>query len=107
MSLLVLPHWRIRLQLIQTWFRYKLARRNRPIDQIRASWAQEGSKDPWLSTKLFDLTRNTAVDSLDDRTWMDLEFGRLRSAGLVLLMILLPCGSREWAPTHQFLSRHG
>jgi MutS domain V len=80
MSLLVLPHWRIRLQLIQTWFRFKLARRNRPIDQIRASWGQEGSKDPWLSTKLFDLTRNAAVDSLDDRTWIDLEFGRLFSS---------------------------
>ena len=80
MSFLVLPHWRIRLQLIQTWLLFKLARKNRPIDQIRASWGQEGSKEPWLSTKLFDLTRNAAVDLLDDRTWMDLEFERLFSS---------------------------
>jgi hypothetical protein len=80
MSQLVLPHWRICFQLIQTWFRFRLARKHRPIDQIRASWGQEGSKDPWLSTKLFDLTRNTAADSVDDRTWIDLEFERLFSS---------------------------
>src|SRR3984957_2997710 len=80
MSILVLPHWQIRFRLLQTWFRFKLARRNRPIDQIRANWGQEGSKDPWLSTKLFDLTRNAAADSVDDRTWIDLEFERLFSS---------------------------
>jgi MutS domain V len=77
---LLLSHWRIRLQLIQTWFRFRLDWKHRPIDQIRASWGQEGSKHPWLSTKLFDLTRNAASDSVDDRTWIDLEFERLFSS---------------------------
>src|SRR5258707_833691 len=72
-----LSHWRIRFRLIQTWFRFRLAGKHSPIDQIRASWGREGSKDPWLSTKLFDLTRNAAADSVDDRTWIDLEFERL------------------------------
>ncbi|HEY6620256.1 MAG TPA: hypothetical protein VIY68_11955 [Steroidobacteraceae bacterium] len=74
-----LSHWRIRFRLIQTWFQFRLAGKHRPIDQIRASWGREGSKDPWLSTKLFDLTRNAAADSVDDRTWTDLEFERLFS----------------------------
>ncbi len=75
-----LSHWRIRFRLIQTWFRFRLAGKHRPIDQIRASWGGEGSKDPWLSTKLFDLTRSAAADSVDDRTWTDLEFERLFSS---------------------------
>jgi MutS domain V len=76
----LLSHWGIRFQLIQTWFRFRLARKHSPINQIRASWGREGSKDPWLSTKLFDLTRNVAADSVDDRTWIDLEFERLFSS---------------------------
>jgi hypothetical protein len=76
----VLSPWRIRLQLIQTWLRSRLAGKQRPIDQIRASWGREEFKDPWLSTKLFDLRRSTAVDSVDDRTWIDLEFERLFSS---------------------------
>jgi MutS domain V len=80
MPSLPLSHWRIRFQLIQIWFRHRLAGKHRPIDQIRTRWGQEGSKDPWLSTKLFDLTRNIAVDSVDDRTWTDLEFERLFSS---------------------------
>ena len=75
-----LSHWGIRFRLMQTWFRFSLARRHSPINQIRASWGREGSKDPWLSTKLFDLTRNVAADSVDDRTWIDLEFERLFSS---------------------------
>ncbi len=69
----------VRFQLIKTWFRSRLSGKRRPIDQIRANWGQEGAKDPWLSTKLFDLTRNAAADSVDDRTWIDLEFERLFS----------------------------
>ena len=75
-----LPHWRIRFGLIQTWFRFRLTRKHSPINQIRASWGREGSKDPWLSSKLFDLTRNATADIVDDRTWMDLEFERLFSS---------------------------
>jgi hypothetical protein len=76
----LLSHWRSSFPLIQTWFRSRLAGKPRPIDQIRTSWGREGSKDPWLSTKLFDLTRNTTADSVDDRTWIDLEFERLFSS---------------------------
>jgi hypothetical protein len=76
----LLTHWRNSFPLIQSWFRSRLAGKHRPIDQIRASWGREGSKDPWLSTKLFDLTRNAAADSVDDRTWIDLEFERLFSS---------------------------
>src|SRR5450631_4522980 len=80
MPSLLMSHWRIRFQLMQTWFRSRLAGKHRPIDQIRANWGQEGAKDPWLSTKLFDLTRNAAADSVDDKTWIDLEFERLFSS---------------------------
>jgi hypothetical protein len=72
-------HWQNSFLLIQTWFRSRLTK-HRPIDRIRASWGLEGSKDPWLSTMLFDLTRSAAKESVDDRTWMDLEFGRLFSS---------------------------
>jgi hypothetical protein len=75
-----MPLLLIRFRLIQTWFRSRLAGKRRPIDQIRARWGREGSKDPWLSTKLFDLTRSAAADSVDDRTWIDLEFERLFSS---------------------------
>jgi hypothetical protein len=76
----LLSHWRSNFPLMDTWFRSMLAGRKRPIDQIRASWGREGSKDHWLSTKLFDLTRNAQVDSVDERTWIDLEFERLFSS---------------------------
>src|ERR1700722_15038204 len=76
----LLSHWQSSFPLIQTWFRSRLTGKHRPIDRIRASWGLEGSKDPWLSTMLFDLTRSAAKESVDDRTWMDLEFGRLFSS---------------------------
>jgi MutS domain V len=76
----LLSHWRSSFPLIQAWFRSTLGGRHRPIDQIRTNWGREGSKDPWLSTKLFDLTRNATADSVDDRTWIDLEFERLFSS---------------------------
>jgi hypothetical protein len=75
-----LSHWRNSFPLIQTWFRSTFTGKRRAIDQIRASWGREGSKDPWFSTKLFDLTRNATADSVDDRTWIDLEFERLFSS---------------------------
>lgn len=75
-----ISHWQVRFRLIQSWFRLRLASKRRPIDQIRASWGQEGSKEAWLATRLFDLTRDAAADSVDDTTWKDLEFERLFSA---------------------------
>lgn len=80
MPSLLWSHWRIRFELLQTWFRLRPGLRPRPVTQIRASWGREGSRDSWLSTKLFDLTRNEAADSVDDRSWIDLEFERLFSS---------------------------
>ncbi|HEY2981695.1 MAG TPA: hypothetical protein VGJ22_10975, partial [Anaerolineales bacterium] len=70
-------HWRTRFQLIQTWVQLRLSGKHRPIDAIRERWGKEGCKEPWLSTKLFDLTRNAATESVDDGTWTDLECERL------------------------------
>ena len=75
----LLSHWRSSFPLMQTWFRSRLAGKHRAIDEIRASWGLEASKEPWLPTKLFDLTRNAAADFVDDTTWIDLEFERLFS----------------------------
>jgi hypothetical protein len=72
-------NWRNSFPLIQSWFQSRLTGKHRPIDQIRANWGRAGSKDPWLSTRLFDLTRDAAATSVDDRTWIDLEFERLFS----------------------------
>jgi hypothetical protein len=72
--------WRIRFDVLRTWCRLRPGLKARPVTQIRASWGREGCKDPWLSTKLFDLTRSAATASVDDRTWSDLEFARLFSS---------------------------
>jgi len=77
MPSLLQSHWLVRYQLLQTWFQFRLGKRSRPLDQIRATWGKQASKDPWLTTLLFDLTRNNAIASVDDRTWTDLEFDRL------------------------------
>src|SRR4051794_21157680 len=83
--------WRIRFQLLQTWFRLRLSWEQRPIDQIRATWSREGCKEPWLATKLFDLTRNAATESVDNDTWRDLELERLFSS---IDSTLTPFGSQ-------------
>jgi hypothetical protein len=57
-----ISHWQVRFRLIQSWFRLRLDLKRRPIDQIRASWGREGSKEAWLATRLFDLTRNAAAE---------------------------------------------
>ena len=73
------PLWRNTFQLIGAWLSSGLWKHRR-IDQIRANWGQEVSKEHWLATRLFDLTRGTAGDTVDDRTWADLEFERLFSS---------------------------
>lgn len=84
-------HWRIRFQLIQTWFQRGLFWKHRPIDQIRERWGKEGCKEPWLATKLFDLTRNAATEPVDNGTWRDLEFERLFTS---MDSTLTPLGSQ-------------
>jgi hypothetical protein len=73
-------HWRTRFQMIQAWILSGLPWKHRPIDQIRERWGKEGCKEPWLSTKLFDLTKEAATEAVDDGTWKDLEFERLFSS---------------------------
>jgi hypothetical protein len=66
--------------MIQTWIQAGFPWKHRPIDRIRERWGKEDRKEPWLATKLFDLTRNTATEAVDDGTWRDLEFERLFSS---------------------------
>lgn len=86
-----MSHWTIHFRLLQDWLRFRLTGKHHPLEQIRANWGQHGSKDPWLATKLFDLTRQSAVDFVDDRTWEDLEFERLFSS---MDTTLTPLGSQ-------------
>jgi hypothetical protein len=65
---------RVHLRWIHTWF---ASLKHRPIDEIRERWGCEPAKERWLPTRLFDLTRAEAADSVDDETWSDLEFERL------------------------------
>jgi hypothetical protein len=90
-SMLPSFQWGTRFQLVRTWFQVVLSGKHRPIDQIRERWAKEGRKEPWLSTRLFDLTRNAATGSVDDGTWTDLEFERLFSS---VDSTLTPLGSQ-------------
>jgi hypothetical protein len=73
-------HWRTRFHMFQTWIRSGLPWKHHPIDQIRERWGKEGGKEPWLSTRLFDLTRDAGTEAVDDGTWRDLEFERLFSS---------------------------
>jgi hypothetical protein len=84
-------YWGVRFQFIQTWFRFGLSWKHSPIDLIRERWGKEGGKEPWLATKLFDLTRNAATESVDNGTWIDLEFERLFSS---MDSTLTPLGSQ-------------
>jgi len=84
--------WRTRFQLIQAWLQLRLSGKHRPIDQIRERWGKEGTKTPWLATKLFDLTRESAAESVDDGTWRDLECERLFSS---MDSTLTPLGSQS------------
>jgi hypothetical protein len=70
-------HWRTRFQMVRDWVASKLSGQHRPIDQIRERWGREVPGDPWLSTRLFDLTRSAATEAVDDGTWNDLECERL------------------------------
>jgi len=52
--------------------------RSRALKRLRQAWGKEGTKDPWLVSSLFDLTRNEGgADVVDDKTWVDLELDRL------------------------------
>jgi MutS domain V len=48
------------------------------LRESRAKWAQVGTKDDWLASRYFDLTRRDApAHHVDDKTWVDLEFPKV------------------------------
>ncbi len=56
----------------------QLSPRKRLLRELRAKWGQIGTKDDWLASRYFDLTRRDAPASyVDDKTWGDLEFPKV------------------------------
>ena len=50
----------------------------RLLREFRANWGKPGSKEEWLVSRYFDLTKGkSAAGTVDDRTWDDLEFPKL------------------------------
>ncbi len=55
-----------------------LSPRSRLLRELRATWAKAGTKDDWLASRYFDLTRHESpANHVDDKTWVDLEFPRI------------------------------
>lgn len=55
-----------------------LSPRSRLLRELRATWAKAGSKDDWLASRYFDLTRHESpANHVDDKTWVDLEFPKI------------------------------
>jgi hypothetical protein len=52
--------------------------RRRELARLRAKWGKPGTKDGWLVSRYFDLTRAATVKKcVDDKTWIDLEFPKI------------------------------
>ncbi len=52
--------------------------RRRRLEALRARWGRAGTKDAWLASRYFELTRTeSSLRQVDDRTWIDLEFPRI------------------------------
>jgi hypothetical protein len=55
-----------------------LSPRDRLLRELRAAWAQVGTKDDWLASRYFDLIRRrSTTNHVDDKTWVDLELPRV------------------------------
>jgi DNA mismatch repair ATPase MutS len=55
-----------------------LSPRSRLLRELRATWAKVGTKDDWLASRYFDLTRHESpANHVDDKTWVDLEFPKV------------------------------
>jgi DNA mismatch repair ATPase MutS len=55
-----------------------LSPRDRLLRELRATWAQVGTKDDWLASRYFDLIRrNSTENHVDDKTWLDLELPKV------------------------------
>lgn len=67
--------------------------RQRVLAEVRARWAQKGTKDGWLASRYFDLTRlRPGASCIDDKTWSDLEFPKIFSD---LNTAMTPVGSQS------------
>lgn len=57
-----------------------LSPRRRELRRLRAKWGQPGAKDHFLVRRYFDLTRDQAALTVDDKTWDDLELPKVFEA---------------------------
>ena len=61
--------------------------------EVRATWGQIGTKDGWLASRYFDLTRHQSeATNISDKTWDDLEFPKIFSS---LDTTVTPVGSQS------------
>lgn len=59
-------------------FKRWLSPRQRRLAALRAQWGRPGTKDRWLESRYFELSRTPGDPRhVDDRTWKDLEFPRI------------------------------
>jgi DNA mismatch repair ATPase MutS len=55
-----------------------LSPRDRLLRELRATWAQVGTKDGWLASRYFDLIRRKSTATyVDNKTWVDLELPKV------------------------------
>jgi DNA mismatch repair ATPase MutS len=57
--------------------RSALSPRGRWLREIRAQWGRLGTKDAWLASRYFELTRGAHPEHVDDKTWADLELPKV------------------------------
>jgi DNA mismatch repair ATPase MutS len=57
--------------------RSALSPRRRWLRDIRAEWGRLGTKDAWLASRYFELTRGAVGEQVDDKTWADLELPKV------------------------------
>jgi hypothetical protein len=57
-----------------------LSPRRRGLGRLRAKWGQPGEKEVLQVGRFFELTRGAAAESVDDKTWGDLEFPKIFAA---------------------------
>lgn len=54
-----------------------LSPRRRELQRLRAKWGQPGAKHVTAVRRYFDLTRDPAAPTVDDKTWTDLELPKV------------------------------
>lgn len=54
-----------------------LSPRRREVQRLRAKWGRPGAKEVTAIRRYFDLTRDPAVPTIDEKTWTDLELPKV------------------------------